>query len=156
MSKRLDLAEVKAHAWMKGGIYEQAELAEAMRDRLELHTKIRNREMQEKMGKHKWDHKYGMLQLMPPQMEMLVFEKAMQADALYSRYMAECADINNRLEKQKLIQAESKFSGPPESLSDDQVNSGSASEDSFKEGEEGSGKPVQAEVKVAARRAEDE
>ena len=162
MAKRLDLPEVQAHAWIKGSIHQPSELPEIMRNRLDLYTKIRNRELQEKMAKHRWEHKLSMPSFLGPQMELFSFEKALHTDSMYSRYMAECADINARLDKQKLLLAEGKYPGHSESLSDDQVNSASLSDDSFKEGkesqegEEGSGKGGMAEVPLPGRRSEDE
>ena len=151
VGKRLDLGEVKAHPWMKGPIYTQEELLDVMRDRLELSTKIRNLEMQEKLVKQRWNHRPAMSWAMVPQMEMASFDKSLQTDAFFSRCLAECAEVNTRLEKQKLVVSEATSTSRSTSTihSDDQMAVGSTSDDALKDSNV-------KEVQGAARRVEHE
>ncbi len=136
IGKRPDLSELKAHPWMKGPVFSQEELAEAMRDRLELSHNLRHREMQEKLAKHSWCRKLAMPSFIQTALEAPGSEKAMHADALYSHYIAECAEINLRLEKQKPLPSAISSLVP----SDDQATTGQGLDDALKSGKESPGK----------------
>lgn len=109
--KRLALAEVRSHPWMKGKMLDSVELVEEMKDRLQLFENIYRRElneykkqMEECKRKHEWE----------------INQKSSQdicKDPLIQGFMLECQEINAYLEKQKAVEVLG------ENLSDDQINS---------------------------------
>eukprot|EP00826_Nyctotherus_ovalis_P045925 TRINITY_DN512_c0_g5_i3.p5 TRINITY_DN512_c0_g5~~TRINITY_DN512_c0_g5_i3.p5 ORF type:complete len:161 (+),score=73.84 TRINITY_DN512_c0_g5_i3:1099-1581(+) len=112
--KRLTLAEARNHPWMKGKTLDSAELAEEMRDRLQIfenlyckQMEVYKKELEERKEKHEWE-----LMQKAPQTEQIKF-----ADPLIQSLIAECTELNLAMEKQRRARE------TQEKLSDDQVNS---------------------------------
>jgi serine/threonine protein kinase len=132
VEKRLTLAEARNHSWMKGKMLDSVELAEEMKDRLQIFEDLYHRQMElckkeleERKEKHEW--------------ELLHKDKGEQVkftDPVIQRLITECAELNLVIEKQRRLK-ESQ-----EKLSDDQVNSmsddsrGECSELKVEKGEE--------------------
>lgn len=123
------MAEILLHPWMKAERYSQKDLEEEMKIRLEVYSKICKTQIQEKVTKQRWGQKPHLL---PSLIAQVDWQKAIQQDSYFTHCIAECSEITAKLGKPK--QPEAMIVNPAnlESLSDDQVNSGSASEDSFK------------------------
>jgi len=113
VEKRLTLAEARNHPWMKGKMLDSLELAEEMKDRLQIfedlyrkQMEICKKELEERKEKHEW--------------ELIYKDKGEQMkfiDPVIQRLITECAELNLVIEKQRRVK-ESQ-----EKLSDDQVNS---------------------------------
>ncbi len=98
ITHRADIAAIWAHPWMKGGVYEKAELFEAMQGRIEIYNKICVREIQEKIEQDRWMSKMMISRIRPPVVEPTLSEKALYMDPLYKESLEECASINAKLE----------------------------------------------------------
>eukprot|EP00830_Metopus_es_P009140 TRINITY_DN18848_c0_g1_i2.p1 TRINITY_DN18848_c0_g1~~TRINITY_DN18848_c0_g1_i2.p1 ORF type:complete len:421 (+),score=57.94 TRINITY_DN18848_c0_g1_i2:49-1311(+) len=113
---RLDIAQVKEHPWIKGKIYTHPELVEAMKERIQLYSKITRAEYEEKVEKAKHTIKKPPL----PLIDMPLLYKF--SDPFIQSCLAECVEINSHLNKQR----ECKLSeAKKDSSSDDQINSNS-------------------------------
>jgi len=88
-----------------------------MKDRLQIFTNLCRKELEESKEKYAWG--YGTKIIKPPPIENIKF-----TDPLIRSFMAECIEINGRLEKRR----NSKCVEISEKLSDDKVNSNSDSQ----------------------------
>lgn len=138
VGKRLTIVEAKNHPWMKEKILDSHELAEEMKDRLQIFENLYckqmeayYKELEECKGKREWE-------FIPkiPQTESIKL-----ADPTMQRLITECAELNLFMEKQRNTKE------CQEKLSDDKVNSNS--DDSIGGGEE-------RETKKEEGRADDE
>ena len=102
VTHRIDIGGIWSHPWIKGeALYDKAELAEAMQQRVEVYTKICMREIQEKIENERWMSKMCMSFIRPPAIEPVISEKPL--DNAYKESLEECAMINARLELKNLV-----------------------------------------------------
>lgn len=110
--KRLSLVDIKSHPWVTGPVYSDNELADVMKDRIDLLCNMSKREIQEKFENHKYQSFKSMSHM---QMESGYHEK------LVCHYLSEMESINDILVKKRLEIAEE--AQQQHSSSDDQANS---------------------------------
>ena len=107
---------MRNHPWMKGKTLAHAELAEEMKDRLQLYSNLCKKEIEESKEKHYYGYCGSTSSKMLVQAP---FESMKFADPVVQGLISECTEINTFLEKPK------SAAETPEKLSDDQVNSNS-------------------------------